>query len=147
MIGEKITIKCFCGNIRIDYKSNCTRYQGKFCSQKCSNNNKKGKKIFRKRDSFLKGDKHPMWKGNNVKYAAIHMWIKSKLGKSNKCISNNCNEKSKRYVWANISGEYKRDLLDWHQLCQSCNMKDGVKIPINRFPEKIKRKGVSYNYL
>lgn len=32
-------------------------------------------------------------------------------------------EQPKRYEWANISGEYKRDRSDWVMLCPSCHRK------------------------
>lgn len=81
---------------------------------------------------------NPSWKGDNIGYRGIHVWVKRKLGKPIKCENPECFYpkkdiygrillKSKRFVWANISGEYKRDLSDWHQLCTSCNHKDGVK--------------------
>src|SRR5579872_136459 len=72
------------------------------------------------------GENHWNWQGDQAGYDALHEWIKSKLGKAKKC-TNGCNNK-KRYEWANISGEYKRDISDWHELCTSCNQKDGIKV-------------------
>jgi len=38
-----------------------------------------------------------------------------------------------RYEWANISGEYKRDVSDYIQLCPSCHRKfDMGKITLNQ---------------
>jgi hypothetical protein len=54
------------------------------------------------------------------------------LGKARKC-SNDITHPG-RYGWANISGEYRRDIDDWHELCHICNLNDGVKIP-----ERLKR--------
>lgn len=75
----------------------------------------------------LKGKDSPSWKGDDIGYFALHTWVKRNLGKPSQCI-NGCI--AKRYVWANISGEYKRDLSDWHESCDSCNFSDGVKIAI-----------------
>lgn len=65
-------------------------------------------------------DKHFNWKGDNIGYAGVHKWIQRTLGKPNLCsicgITN-----SKKYEWANISGEYKRDITDWKRLCVSCH--------------------------
>lgn len=68
------------------------------------------------------------WKGSEVGYSALHKWVKRHLGKAKKCI-NNPLHKFNKYEWANISGEYKRDLSDWHELCITCNRNDGIKIP------------------
>ena len=69
-------------------------------------------------------EKNAQWKGSNVGYSGLHLWIQRKLGKARKCL-NGCI--SKRYVWANISGEYKRELSDYRELCQNCNLHDGIK--------------------
>ena len=81
-----------------------------------------------------KGEKAYQWKGDSVGYENLHKWVRKQLGKPIKCVKCNTKE-AKRYVWANISGEYKRDLSDWQELCNSCNLNDGVKVP-NRFNRK-----------
>jgi len=73
---------------------------------------------------FKKGEhineRHPLWKGDNVSYVGLHMWLARKLGKPNVC--ENCGTAAaKRYEWANLSGEYRRDLSDWARLCKSCH--------------------------
>lgn len=73
------------------------------------------------------GEKHHLWKGDEVGYRALHQWIRRKLGKANKCVK--CfTETSKRYEWANISGEYKRDINDWRELCSRCNNLEAIII-------------------
>lgn len=67
-------------------------------------------------------DKHPMWKGDDASYSAIHHWIKNKKGKALYC-SNNINHINRKYNWANISGEYLRDVNDYVPLCISCHKK------------------------
>lgn len=76
--------------------------------------------------SFKKGqfadENHPFWKGDNVKYYALHSWIARKLGKPTKC--EHCGKdglKGKYINWANKSQEYKRDLDDWLRLCRPCH--------------------------
>lgn len=55
-------------------------------------------------------------------YRALHRWVEYHLGKPKRC--DNCADTSDRmYDWANISGEYKRDLSDWKRLCRPCHMK------------------------
>lgn len=61
-----------------------------------------------------------------ISYSALHNWVYRKLGKATKCI--NGHENQKQFVWANISGEYKRDITDWKEVCQTCNVNDGIKI-------------------
>jgi hypothetical protein len=73
----------------------------------------------------MKGKKSKRWKGDNVGYYALHTWIARELGKASYC-SRNITHKSPRYHWANISGEYKRDLNDYEQVCPSCNRTDGI---------------------
>ena len=56
----------------------------------------------------------------NPSYSAVHYWIVRRYGKASQCI--NCHlPDRKRYHWANTSGEYKRDISDWIELCASCH--------------------------
>jgi len=78
--------------------------------------------------SFQKGHKRTVeelnanWKGNEVGYGALHDWLKLRLGKPRYCET--CGtKKAKKYEWANISGEYRRDVTDWRRLCVSCHRK------------------------
>lgn len=80
------------------------------------------------------GDKNKLWKGDFVSYRNLHRWVIRNLGKAILC-ENNINHLSTRYHWANKSGEYKRELSDWVELCPSCNKLDGVKINL-RFYER-----------
>ena len=66
-------------------------------------------------------EKHGRWRGDNVGYMALHIWIAKKLGKPAKC--EHCSTtKAKKYNWANKSREYKRDLEDWIRLCTKCHV-------------------------
>jgi hypothetical protein len=80
------------------------------------------------RTLHMHGEEHPNWKGDKARYRTIHTWVQSKLGKANYC-TNNPSHIASRYHWSNISGEYKRDLSDWHSLCPSCNYSDGIHVP------------------
>ena len=84
---------------------------------------------FGKRRNDLLSENHPNWKGDKASYSAIHHWLKSHLGKPKYC-SVDLTHKSTRYVWANISGEYKREVSDYRQLCTKCNLNDGISIHI-----------------
>jgi len=76
------------------------------------------------------GEEHHLWKGENGSKATKHAWVKSRLGKPNKC--EHCGTTSaKKFEWANKSGQYKRDLTDWLRLCTRCHVfydkKDNLK--------------------
>jgi hypothetical protein len=77
---------------------------------------------------FIKGhsetrrENSPHWKGDNVGYYALHAWVKKELGKPTFC-SFNKTHKSKRFEWASISHNAKRDLSDYITLCVSCHRK------------------------
>lgn len=89
---------------------------------------KKGQTPFNKGKEHLVNENHPMWRGDEVKYAGIHMWIARRFDKPKNC--ENCG--SERYIeWANISKEYKRERNDWIPLCNSCHQKwdKGGKVP------------------
>lgn len=61
------------------------------------------------------------WKGDAVGYQGIHSWIQKKLGKPNMCEECGTTE-AKKFEWANISGQYKRDVTDYKRLCTKCHM-------------------------
>lgn len=72
------------------------------------------------------GEESRRWKGESAGYVAKHSWIVKHYGKANHC--EKCNTKNcSRYEWANISGEYKRDVSDYIQLCPSCHRKMDLK--------------------
>lgn len=67
-------------------------------------------------------DLNPTWKGENVGYRGLHLWVESKLGKPETCeICFRSNLKGRKIHWANLSGEYKRILTDWIRLCAKCH--------------------------
>ena len=72
------------------------------------------------------GSEHVLWKGNRVSYSALHHWVRRKLGSANHCVECGLDEipigKKKYFDWANISGNYQRDLKDWKQLCKKCHV-------------------------
>lgn len=83
---------------------------------------KKGSQAWKNRKT-LKGPEHPSWK-ENLSYSGIHQWISKELGKPKECWD--CgftSDNGRRFHWANISGEYKRDVNDWERLCASCHFK------------------------
>ncbi len=65
-----------------------------------------------------KNEKNPQWKGDNVGYSALHVWICSHKKKEGICII--CNE-YKYTDWACIDHNYTRDLENYIELCHSCH--------------------------
>ena len=99
---------------------------GKYCSSKCYGKFRQGirysiKTEFKEGHEGLKGKNHPNWKGGSVGYEALHAWIYRRLGQPQSCSVCKITDKSRKYHWANISGEYKRDLSDWKRLCVPCH--------------------------
>lgn len=80
--------------------------------------------VLKKLSEDRSGEKNWNWKGDKVGYLALHDWVRNTLGNPIKCSNGHITE---RHVWANISGEYKREKSDWHELCMSCNATDGIK--------------------
>lgn len=133
------TVTCPCGKVVKVTPSKQGRK--KFCSKKCRDDNyvrpfgiipnfKNGNKGWFKAGE-VSDSNHPNWVGDKVKYNALHTWIHRKLGKACRC--DECGKskapegKIKFFQWANISGEYKRELSDWRQLCAVCHRKfDGI---------------------
>lgn len=72
-----------------------------------------------KKNPNITAEKHPLWKGNDVGYHALHQWVRTRLPKPGLCQI--CN-KVPPHDMANISGRYLRDLKDWQYVCRKCHM-------------------------
>lgn len=96
----------------------------KYCSRHCARVTKLGERNPNWDGKHsLKGSNHPQWKGDKVGIDALHVYIRRRLPKPEKC--KDCNSQPP-YDLANISNEYKRDVSDWEWLCRKCHMtKDG----------------------
>lgn len=85
----------------------------------------------RRKLSCRRGENSNGWKGDNVGYCGLHMWVRKQLGKPSKC--EHCKDTTKKkYEWASKNHSYKRDQKEWLRLCTSCHrrydMGLGVKI-------------------
>ena len=75
-----------------------------------------------KRIAHFIGDKHWYWKGDNSGYRNIHIWIENHYGKPDTCeFCGKSGLSGHQIHWANISGEYKREITDWIRLCTKCH--------------------------
>lgn len=105
--------------------------KGIFCSIKCStadinptwlwSKSSIKKSTLAKVERYKDETKHPRWKGDKVGYVPLHAWVYKHNGKASKCEFCLGRLHAKRFEWANISGEYKRDLSDWMSLCSICH--------------------------
>lgn len=78
----------------------------------------------------MKGNKYG-WRGDKVGYDGIHDWIRKYGNTIQRCEICKTEEK-RRYEWANISHEYKRDFSDWIRLCVPCHSaydRGKIKLP------------------
>jgi hypothetical protein len=55
-------------------------------------------------------------------YSRLHRWVRKLKGNPTYC-SFNKNHTAKRFEYANISKEYKKDISDYISLCPSCHRK------------------------
>lgn len=66
------------------------------------------------------GERHPQWKGTQAGYMALHNWLRRTAKKAGACAA--CGKEGKT-DWANLSGEYRRDVDDYRELCRSCHIR------------------------
>lgn len=104
------------------YKS---QLRHRFCSHSCQLKGNKLRVGKMPGNAYKQGEtiaeNNTNWKGDGVGYFALHDWIRRRLGTPSKC--ENCGTtRHTRYEWANISGEYLRDLTDWVRLCKNCHV-------------------------
>lgn len=104
------------------------------------------------------GSKHPNWKGMDIQYVSKHQWIYKHYGKATLCENPECiyprKNKSRTWIrsakifhWANISGEYKRGISDYIQLCVSCHGKwDNGKPSLKLNIKEIKKNSTYRQY-
>jgi len=115
-----ITKKCLCCK-----KGFVKKYTGKkgkdtkYCSRKCYHKSQIGK---------YKGKNHWSWKGDNIGYGAIHMWLSNNYGQPNTCEM--CGLVGDSNInWALLKEkQYERNRENFWRLCDKCHIKyDGIK--------------------
>lgn len=111
--NKRVKKKCiYCGEIFYSFRNKSE--ERKYCSIKCSGLGNRGNKNY-------------LWKGENASYRTQHKWIGRRVGKADHCELCGLDSipvgKKRYFQWANISGEYKRDINDYIQLCLLCHKK------------------------
>lgn len=100
------------------------------CSSKCYGESKQGTEPWNKGTrgivkpnggTFTKGAHK--WGGTIQEYKALHYWVNKYLGKPPVCEHCQKEEDGRKIHWANISGEYRKEVGDWIRLCVSCHYK------------------------
>ena len=130
-----ITKNCLCcgKEYRVrNYRKNSSR----FCSHSCWSKSRKFSPSSRLKisQSHL-NEKNGMWKGDNVKEKALHLWIRRRLPQPLYC--ERCNIINNNLDLANISGLYVRRLDDWEYICRRCHMmSDGRMLNLKQFKKE-----------
>lgn len=106
---------CPCGESFLLTPGQIRKGHGKYCSRKCYFKYRDCPNFLKK--SKLKGEDSINWKGDNVKYAALHLRVQIKRGKATVC--EKCGS-LKRVEWANKTGKYA-DVFDYISLCKKCH--------------------------
>lgn len=94
---------------------------------------RKGKPPWNKGKTYpqIANERHFKWKGENVGYVGLHIWVRKNLPKPELCPE--CNE-VRRLEVSNVSPRYNsetynRDLNNWRWLCHKCHMSmDGISV-------------------
>jgi hypothetical protein len=60
---------------------------------------------------------HPLWKGSDVTYRALHERIERRFGKAIKCELCGATRRKTRIHWSNRNHQYSLERRDWQQLC------------------------------
>jgi len=98
--------------------------KAKYCSLKCFG------KVNGESRKGADETKHWKWKGDKVGYFGVHDWITKHYGQPIGCEVCGLSDPERKYHWANLSGDYKRDRSDFKRMCVSCHRKyDYAKVP------------------
>lgn len=112
---DKVCIEC--GKVCYVPKNRISVW--KYCSIKCRASFMKGKNNNTGRTHFKKGQIPWNYLGEKAGYDAVHKWVYKTLPNVLECMYCGIDEKLQ---WANINGEYRRDIVDWIKLCAKCHV-------------------------
>lgn len=91
------------------------------------------------------GEKHPNWKGDNIKYGQLHARIRKSKEKLKHC--EKCGREKKLQLSFNHSlGNYTFNTEDYEWLCSECHMgKDGTNIGFSSMRGSFKKGNIPWN--
>lgn len=76
-----------------------------------------------------KGEKNGSWKGDAVSYEGGHARVRKARGTPNVCVMCGKTDPTKRYEWANVTGDFK-NVDDYIRLCVPCHRAwDATRVP------------------
>lgn len=64
-------------------------------------------------------EENPAWAGDAVGYAGVHTWVRTRRPLTGACQV--CGATDRKTENANLSGEYRRDLDDFLEMCRFCH--------------------------
>jgi len=113
--------RCDCGNV-VQVKGHHLRREHGTRSCGCLRREQAAERI-RQVAKGKFGEQHPQWKGENVGYGALHIWLRAHKPKTGVC--ENCGQA--RYTEYSMPHDgITRNLDDYEELCKPCHMrKDG----------------------
>ena len=126
-------IECACPNNDIIFKRNQYGYVRKYAfghqylGKKFSYEHKKKMSENSKGKNSMEHNNN--WKGNDVGYIGLHMWVRRHLPKPELCEF--CNKRPIEDL-ANITGIYDRNFDNWKYLCTKCHLRLDIGIPSDR---------------
>ena len=82
---------------------------------------------FQKGHTLNSEEKSYHWRGEEVGYKGVHIWVRKWKGKPKLCEVCGLDDSKRIYHWANIDHTYKRVLEDYISMCVSCHRKFDMK--------------------
>lgn len=80
-------------------------------------------------------EKHPLWKGGNAGYRALHDWVRKNKPMKIKCET--CGNVRKLQA-SHKNHNYSRDLSEYRWLCSSCHKKYDINLKNAKQNQKLK---------
>ena len=72
------------------------------------------------------------FKGSKTEYRNLHKWVEKELGRPCSCEMCKKDFEERKMNWANISGDYLKEVTDWKRLCNKCHHEfDGGRVRVN----------------
>ena len=78
---------------------------------------------------------------NSTNYWSLHKWVAKEKGYPKQCVNCGLDDPGRRYEWANISGNYLRELDDYERLCVPCHRKKDGHNKLYEYSSRYQRRG------